>query len=138
MKLKTLLIIPLIISQFSIANEELDMSDLGNKLAVCSAKSVLLSAVLKDEKEYSEVFLRRSLEWRVVSIISLMIEKEIEQEDAEDIYEKVAGNTVINSGIKEVMNDKPELIKRSEELIYYIDKNCLPYDGYVERVKKSQ
>jgi hypothetical protein len=48
----------------------------------------------------------------------------------------MTGITATNFGIKEVANDKPELIKRSEKLIYDISENCLPYDGYVEQMKK--
>jgi c-di-GMP-related signal transduction protein len=46
--------------------------------------------------------------------------------------------TAVNSSIKEVINDKPQLIKRSEKLIYEISENCLPYDGYVEQMKNMK
>ncbi len=120
------------------AEKDLDMSNLGDRLAVCSAKSLLLAAVLKNEKEYSEALMERSVEWQAASIVIFMTKEEMTQEDAENAYEKVTGDTALNSGIKEAMGNKPELIKLSEEIIYYMDKNCVPYDAYVERLKSKE
>jgi len=133
--LTTLLTTLLIITQPIIANEELDMSNLGNKLAVCSAKSLLLSAVMKDEKKSSNAFLKKSLKWRMASIVTLMTEDGMKQEDAKNTFEKVVGDTALNSGIKEAINNKPELIKLSEEIIFYLYKNCTPYDDYVDKMR---
>jgi len=116
---------------------ELDMSDLGNKFAVCSTKSLLLGVVLKSDEEYSKGLLERASEWRVISVMSFMAEG-MNQEDAVDAYNKTSGTTAVNSSIKEVINDKPQLIKRSEKLIYEISENCLPYDGYVEQMKNMK
>ena len=117
--------------------EELDMSDLGNKLATCSTKSLLLAAVLRSDEEYSKALLERASEWRMISVMSFMAEG-MSQKNAVDAYNETSGATAINSGIKEVINNKPELIKRSEKLIYEISENCMPYDGYVEQMKNMK
>ena len=135
--MKKIKIILLAISIFFIQllhAEELDVSDLGNKFAACSTKSLLLGVVLKSDEEYSKGLLERASEWRVISVMSFMSEG-MNQEDAVDAYKKMSGITAINSGIKEVTSDKLELIKRSEKLIYDISENCVPYDGYVEQMK---
>lgn len=116
------------------AEKELDMSNLGSKLAVCSTKAMLLAVVLKSEKEYSEGLIKRSLKWRVASIVSFMMNDKVIQEDAKNAYEKVAGDTALSSGLKEVRSNKPELIKLSKEIIYYIAGKCTPYDEYVESI----
>ena len=121
MKIKTfLLVTTLIAAQPIVATEQL-----GNKLAVCSAKSLLLAVVLKNEREYSEGLLKRALELRESSIKSFVTEEGMSQEDAVDSYEKVAGDATLSSGIREVMNDKPKLIKRTEEIIRYIGESCM-------------
>jgi len=116
--------------------EELDMSDLGNRFAACSTKSLLLGVVLKSDEEYSKGLLERASEWRVISVMSFMVEG-MTQDDAVDAYKKMAGITATNSRIKEVASDKPKLIKRSEKLIYEISENCMPYDRYVEQMKNQ-
>jgi|GEM_PF-1894613 hypothetical protein len=116
--------------------EELDMSDLGNRFAECSTKSLLLGVVLKSDEEYSKGLLERASEWRVISVMSFMAEG-MTQDNAVDAYKKMSGITATNSGIKEVANDKPELIKRSEKLIYDINENCMPYDEHVEQMKNQ-
>ena len=125
MKIKILLITLLFSFNLQVAATE----QLGNKLAVCSAKFLLLAAVLKNEREYSEEFMKRTFEWRAASIKSFMTEEGMKQEDAVNAYKKVAGDTTLSSGIREVINDKPKLIKRTEEMIRYIDKSCLPLDN---------
>ena len=116
------------------AEKGLDMSNLGSKLAVCSAKAMLLAAVLRSEKEYSEGLIKMSLKWRVASIASFITDDKITQEDAKNAYEKVAGDTALSSGFKEARSDKPESIKLSEKIIYYIAGKCTPYDEYVESI----
>jgi len=69
-------------------------------------------------------------------IINSEVSSLLGEVQAVPFYKKMTGITATNFGIKEVANDKPELIKRSEKLIYDISENCLPYDGYVEQMKK--
>ena len=116
------------------AEKELDMSNLGSKLAVCSTKAMLLAAVLKSDKEYSKKLIKISFKWRVASVVSFMMDDKATQEDAKNAYEKVAVDTALSSGLKEVRSNKPELIKLSEEIIYYIAGKCTPYDEYVESI----
>ncbi len=130
-KLTILLAALIIISQPVFANDELDMSDIGNKLAICSAKSSILSAVLQSERRYAEKLYDNSLKWRESSINSFMTEEGIKLQNARKAYDKVAEDTVINSGIKESIADKDELVRITTGIIYYIDEHCQPYSEMI-------
>ena len=45
----------------------------------------------------------------------------------------ISGEIIYGAGLEDIVNDKPAMIKLSEGLIYYINDNCLPLDGYVEQ-----
>ena len=107
------------------------MTGLGNQLATCSANGYILTKTLAD-KEYSKAVENRANEWFIASVVTFA-GSGLEVEDARRTTEEALGEIIYGAGLEDIVNDKPAMIKLSEELIYYINDNCLPLDEYVEQ-----